>query len=151
VQRYRSRGFTVFALGWPGLDGTVEELRADPTPLTQLNIEKIVDYFDAFIRRLEAPPILIGHSCGGLFAQLLAYRGLGSAVVAIEPGAPAGVPELPFSTLKASAPVLANPLNIGNATMLRERLSERELGRLGDARLSEDRGPGCHQFPISVG
>ena len=118
VQRYRSRGFTVFAPGWPGLDLTVEELRTDPTPLTQLNLEKILDYFEAFIRRMEAPPILIGHSFGGLFAQLLAYRGLGSAVVAIEPGAPAGVPELPFSTLKASAPVLANPLNIGKATML---------------------------------
>jgi pimeloyl-ACP methyl ester carboxylesterase len=118
VQRYRARGFTVFAPGWPGLDGTVEELRADPTPFTQLTIEKVVDYLDAFVRRLESPPIIVGHSFGGLFAQLLAYRGLGSAVVALEPGAPAGVAELPFSTLKASAPVLANPLNLGKATML---------------------------------
>ncbi len=118
VQRYRSRGFTVFAPGWPGLDGSVEELRADPTPLTELNIAKIVDYLEAFIRRLESPPIVIGHSFGGLFAQLLAYRGLGSAVVSLEGGAPAGVLELPFSTLKASAPVLANPLNVGKATML---------------------------------
>ena len=57
-------------------------------------------------------------SFGGLFAQILAYRGLGSAVVGVDPGAPAGVLSLPFSTLRAAAPVLANPLNIGAATML---------------------------------
>lgn len=118
VERYTARGFKVLAPGWPGLDGAVEELRGDPTPFTQLSIEKVVDYLDAFVRKLESPPIIMGHSFGGLFAQLLAYRGLGSAAVGIDPGAPAGVLELPFSTLKASAPVLANPLNVGHATML---------------------------------
>ncbi len=118
TQRYRARGFTVFTPGWPGLDGTVEELRADPTPLTQLSIKKVLDYLDAFVRKLETPPIIMGHSFGGLFAQLLAYRGLGAAVVGIDPAAPAGVLELPFSTLKGSAPVLANPFNVGKATML---------------------------------
>jgi pimeloyl-ACP methyl ester carboxylesterase len=67
---------------------------------------------------MPSAPIIIGHSFGGLFAQLLAYRGLGSAVVGVDPTAPAGVLDLPFSTLKASAPVLANPCNISNATML---------------------------------
>jgi pimeloyl-ACP methyl ester carboxylesterase len=43
---------------------------------------------------------------------------LGSAVVGLDPTAPAGVLDLPFSTLKASGPVLANPFNIGSATML---------------------------------
>jgi pimeloyl-ACP methyl ester carboxylesterase len=118
AQRYRARGFTVFAPSWPGMDGTVEDLRADPTPLTQLSIEKVLDGLDGFVRKLDEPPIIMGHSFGGLFAQLLAYRGLGSAVVGVEPVAPAGVLELPFSTLKASAPVLANPLNVGKATML---------------------------------
>ena len=92
---------------------TVEELRADPTPLTEQSIGRVVDYLDAFVRKLEAPPIIMGHSFGGLFAQLLAYRGLGSAVVGVDPTAPAGVLDLPFSTLKGSAPVLANPFNIG--------------------------------------
>jgi pimeloyl-ACP methyl ester carboxylesterase len=118
VERYRARGFTVFAPGWPGLDRTVEELRADPSPLTELSLEKVLDHLDEFVRRLDDPPIIMGHSFGGLFAQLLAYRGLGCAVVGIDPGAPAGVLDLPFSTLKASAPVLANPLNIGKATSL---------------------------------
>jgi pimeloyl-ACP methyl ester carboxylesterase len=118
VKRYEARGFEVLTPGWPGLDETVDELRADPRPLTMLDIKMVLEYLDDFVRALDRPAIIMGHSFGGLFAQLLAYRGLGSAIVGIHPGAPAGVLALPFSTLKASAPVLANPLNSGNATML---------------------------------
>jgi len=118
VERYSARGFKVLALPWPGLDRSVEELRNDPTPLTKLDIKTVVDHLDGVIRALASPPIVMGHSFGGLFTQILAYRGLASAAVGVDPGAPAGVLELPFSTLKSSAPVLANPLNIGKATML---------------------------------
>jgi pimeloyl-ACP methyl ester carboxylesterase len=118
VERYSRRGFDVTALAWPGLEGTVEQLRDDPTPLTKLDIKTVLDHLDGLIRKMPSAPIIIGHSFGGMFAQLLAYRGLGSAVVGLDPTAPAGVLDLPFSTLKASAPVLANPFNIGKATML---------------------------------
>jgi pimeloyl-ACP methyl ester carboxylesterase len=118
IARYASKGHRAVAIPWPGLEGSVESLRADPTPLTKLDIATVVEDLDAKIRSFAEPPIIIGHSFGGLFAQLLAYRSLGSAVVGIEAAAPAGVLSLPFSTLKASAPVLANPLNIGKATML---------------------------------
>jgi len=118
IDRFSARGFRVLAPGWPGTEGTVAQLRADPTPLTQLSIAKVIDHYDGLIRTLDSKPIIMGHSFGGLFAQLLAYRGLGSAVVGIDSTAPAGVLSLPFSTLKASAPVLSNPLNIGRATML---------------------------------
>jgi pimeloyl-ACP methyl ester carboxylesterase len=118
AERYRRRGYNVVAPAWPGLEGSVEDLRADPTPFTQLNIEMVVGHYDRIVREFDAPPIIMGHSFGGLFAQLLAYRGLGSAVVGLEPGAPAGVLSLPFSTLKAGSPVLANPFNVGGATML---------------------------------
>ena len=118
VERYSTRGFKVLAPAWPGLEGSVDALRSDPTPLTKLDIKTILDHLDALVRELESPPIIMGHSFGGLFAQLLAYRGLGTAAIGIDPSAPAGVLSLPFSTLKASAPVLANPLNIGKATML---------------------------------
>jgi pimeloyl-ACP methyl ester carboxylesterase len=77
-----------------------------------------VSHYDRIIRELDSPPIIMGHSFGGLFAQLLAYRGFGVAAVGIHPGAPAGVLTLPFSPLKAGAQVLANPLNIGGATIL---------------------------------
>ncbi len=118
ADRFRRRGFNVLAPAWPGLEGSVEQLRADPTPLAKLNIEMVVGHYDRIVREFDSPPIIIGHSFGGLFAQLLAYRGLGAAVIGLEPGAPAGVLSLPFSTLKAGAPVLANPFNVGGATML---------------------------------
>jgi pimeloyl-ACP methyl ester carboxylesterase len=118
VERYSARGFRVLPLAWPGLEGSVEELRRDPAPLKQLDIKKIVDRLEDQISALDSPPIIMGHSFGGLFAQILAYMGLGAAVVGIDPSAPAGVLTLPFSTLKSSAPILANPLSIGDATML---------------------------------
>ncbi len=118
IDRYAARGFAASALAWPGLDRTVRELRANPTPLTELTIAKVLDHLEASIRASDPSAVIMGHSFGGLLAQLLAYRGLGSAVVGIDATAPAGVLELPFSTLKASAPVLANPLNISKATML---------------------------------
>ena len=118
VERYTLRGLHVLPLAWPGLEGSVQALRSDPAPLTRLDIKKIVDHLESAIAELKPAPIIIGHSFGGLFAQILAYRGFGSAVVGVDPGAPAGVLSLPFSTLKATAPVLANPLSIGDATML---------------------------------
>lgn len=119
VERYRARGFGVHAYEWPGLGtGDVAALRADPTPLKHLDIATVLADLDAYVRGLGTTPIIIGHSFGGLFAQLLAYRGLGCAIVGIDSTAPAGVLRLPFSTLKAGAPVLANPFGIGDATML---------------------------------
>jgi pimeloyl-ACP methyl ester carboxylesterase len=118
IERFTARGFQVYAPGWPGVAGSVQQLRDDPKPLTELSIEKVLEHYDKFIRALGTKPIVMGHSFGGLFAQLLAYRGLASAAVGIDPTAPAGVLTLPFSTLKASFPVLSNPLNVGRATML---------------------------------
>jgi pimeloyl-ACP methyl ester carboxylesterase len=118
IERFTSAGHHAQALAWPGLEGSVEELRRDPMPLTKLDIAKVLESLEAAIRPMSTQPIIIGHSFGGLFAQLWAYRGLGSAIVGLGSTAPAGVLSLPFSTIKATAPVLANPLNIGGATML---------------------------------
>jgi pimeloyl-ACP methyl ester carboxylesterase len=118
ISRYTERGYTVRAPGWPGLEGSVESLRADPTPLTKLDINTVLEFYTDYIDGLKSRPIVIGHSFGGLFAQLLAYRGLVAASVGVDPTAPAGVLSLPFSTLKSSASVLANPFNLNRATML---------------------------------
>ena len=61
---------------------------------------------------------MLGHSTGGLLAQIIAGRGLSAVTVAIDPGPFRGVLPLPFSTLKVSAPVLSNPLNRGRAVTL---------------------------------
>lgn len=118
IKRYKARGYNAIALPWPGLEGSVDELRRDSAALTKLDMKIVADDLEGAVRKFDPKAIIMGHSFGGLFAQLLAYRGLGSAVVGIDPTAPAGVLELPFSTLKSSAPVLANPLNVGKATML---------------------------------
>jgi pimeloyl-ACP methyl ester carboxylesterase len=121
AERYSSRGHRVLTPSWPGLEAGVEELRRDPTSLTQLDIPKIVDHYDKIVRELDRPPIIMGHSTGGTVMQLLLDRGLGAAGVGIEAATVKGIYYLPVSTLKASFPVLGNPLNRGKATMLTEK------------------------------
>src|SRR5207237_8872254 len=88
-----------------------EETRRDPSGLRGLGIKTVVDHYDKIIRELDRPPIMIGHSFGGLFTQILLDRGLGAAGVAIGTGTPKGVLLSPPSTLRAGFPALKNPFN----------------------------------------
>lgn len=115
VDRYSSRGHRVLAPAWPGLDVEVEELRRDPSPLAKLDAAKVVDHYDSIIRRLDRPPIIMGHSFGGAFTQLLLHRGVGAAGVSIDGATVRGVRDLPLSTLRSAGHVLANPFNRGKA------------------------------------
>jgi pimeloyl-ACP methyl ester carboxylesterase len=116
--RYESRGYKTLAPSWPGLEGEVEALNQDSTPLTKLDVPKIVDDYERIIRGLDSPPIIIGHSLGGTIMQLLIDRGRGAAGIGVSPGTVKGIRDLPLSTLKSSMPVLGNPFNRGNATPL---------------------------------
>jgi len=118
VEPYSARGHRVLAPAWPGLDGDVAELRRDPSPIARLSIEEIVDHYDGIVRGLASPPIVMGHSFGGLFTQLLLDRGLGAAGIAIDSAAPKGVLRLPFSTLRTAWPALRNPANRSKAIPL---------------------------------
>jgi pimeloyl-ACP methyl ester carboxylesterase len=112
AERYRAQGHTVIVPGWPGIgDRTVADIRRDPSNLKNIGINQIVDHYAAIIAALPVKPIIMGHSFGGLFAQMLADRGLGSAIVGVTPGQPAGITVLPASTLKSGGPVLSNPFN----------------------------------------
>ena len=106
---FEKRGFAVSTPEWPRKEGDVEELRADTEALEGLGVEEIVDHYEALIRALDEPAVLIGHSFGGLFVELLLDRGLGRAGVAMSPAPPKGILVLPFSSLKAAAPALAHP------------------------------------------
>ncbi len=106
---FEQRGFAVSAPEWPRKEGDVEELRADADELKGLGLAEIVDHYEAQIRELDEPPVLIGHSFGGLIVELLLDRGLGRAGVALSPAPPKGILVLPFSSLKAAAPALAHP------------------------------------------
>jgi pimeloyl-ACP methyl ester carboxylesterase len=111
IDRYTEQGHRVLAPGWPGLDAEPEELRREPAPLRGLSIPDVIDHYETIIRGLDRPPIIIGHSFGGLHTQLLLDRGLGAAGVALDTAAPKGVLRLPVSTLRAAWPALKNPLN----------------------------------------
>lgn len=107
VQFFSAKGYSCIAPPWPYHERSVPMLRADAPPgLRRLGVADIVDRYAARIRIEKTPPILIGHSFGGLFVQLLLNRGLGAAGVAIDPASPRGVSPLRFSSVKATAPFI---------------------------------------------
>lgn len=108
-ERYRAAGYACEAPAWPGDEGSPAALRAQPSPdLADLDVPAIVDHYAALIEAMPEPPILIGHSFGGLIVQMLLDRGLGAVGVAIDSAPPRGI--LPTaSALKASLPVLRHP------------------------------------------
>jgi pimeloyl-ACP methyl ester carboxylesterase len=110
VDHYRDRGYNAIAPGWPGVKDP-EETRRDPSGLKGLRLTQIVDHYEQVIRGLDRPPIIIGHSFGGLATQLLLNRGLGAAGVAIGTAPPKGILLLPLSTLRSGFPALKNPFN----------------------------------------
>ena len=111
VEHYKMRGFNVLAPAYPGLEGEVEALNADPTPIESLTIEAIAHHYERIIRDLKAPPIIMGHSFGGALVQILLDRGLGAAGVAIDSAPVKGVLKVPWSQVKSTWPVLKNPAN----------------------------------------
>lgn len=111
ARRYRSLGFRVLTPAWPGMEAEVQALRDDPAPIAGLTLGRVVDHHAALVRELPNPPLIVGHSFGGLVTQVLLDRGLGAAGVAIAPTAPRGVVRLPVSTLRSAYPVLRSPAN----------------------------------------
>lgn len=105
-QRFEARGYRCVAPAWPFLDHDVEDLQRRPDPrFGKLGIGEIVDNYASIIREFDTPPILVGHSFGGLFVQMLLDRGLGAAGVAIDPAPPKGV-RPGMNAVRASLPVL---------------------------------------------
>ncbi len=106
---FRARGFDVSAPEWPRKQGGVAELRQTTEDIKGLGLDEIVDSYEEKIRALDEPPVLVGHSFGGLIVELLLSRGLGRAAVAMSPAPGKGILVLPFSTLKVASPALALP------------------------------------------
>ena len=118
IDRYQKVGYKVIAPSWPGLEGEVEAIRKNPSALKGLKLKTVVDHYDRIIRKLDAQPILMGHSFGGLIVQMLVDRGLGSAGILVDSAQTAGVPVLPFSTIRATLPILGNPFSYNRTTSL---------------------------------
>ena len=110
VSFFEANEYRCLAPAWPGKDRSVEAIRADPSALAGLGLSDIVDHYERIIRSLDEPPILIGHSFGGLFVQLLLDRGLGSAGVLIDSAAPKGVFAFEPTTLLSLGRILLIPV-----------------------------------------
>ena len=111
LELFTERGYAPSAPGWPGDAGTVAETRAAADALDDVGIEQICHHYADYIDTLDARPIVIGHSFGGLIAQELLANDLAIAAVAIDPAPIKGVKALPFSQLRSGFPVLGNPAN----------------------------------------
>ncbi len=115
---YEACGYNVLAPAWPRMQGEVEAIRRDPSTLAGLGLREIADHYEKIVRSLPEPPILIGHSMGGLIVQILLDRGLGVAGVSIDGATPRGILQLPLSMLKAANPVLSHPSRYSRCVML---------------------------------
>src|SRR5215213_4668553 len=115
---FEEAGFAALTPGWPDDPETVEEANANPEVFAGKGIEEVADHYDGIVRSLDKKPAVIGHSFGGLLAQIIAGRGLSAATVAIDPAPFRGVLPLPISSLKSAWPVLSNPANRNRAIPL---------------------------------
>jgi pimeloyl-ACP methyl ester carboxylesterase len=115
---FEEAGYTALTPGWPDDPDTVDEANAEPQVFAHKTIGQVADHFEIIIKALARRPAVIGHSFGGLLAQIIAGRGLSAATVAIDPAPFRGVLPLPFSALKSAWPVLGNPANRNRAVPL---------------------------------
>ncbi len=115
---FEDAGFAVLTHGWPDEPETVADANAHPDVFANKTVSRVADNFDEIIQKLGRQPAVIGHSFGGLLAQILDGRGRSAATVAIDPAPFRGVLPLPFSALKSAFPVLSNPASWHRAVPL---------------------------------
>ena len=115
---FAEAGYAPVSPGWPDDPDTVEEALANPEAFADKTIGQVADHYSDIIGRLSRKPAVIGHSFGGLIAQIVAGRGLAAVTVAVDPAPFRGIPQLPLSSLRAASPVLRNPANRHRAVPL---------------------------------
>jgi non-heme chloroperoxidase len=118
VDFFKQAGYATLTPDWPDDPETVEQARANPSVLAKKTLRQVADHTIEIIKALDKKPVLVGHSTGGLLAQMLAGQGLSVTTVAIDPGVFRGVLPLPASVLKGVGPFLLNPLTRGRAITL---------------------------------
>lgn len=112
VEYFQDKGYNAIAVPYPGRDKSIEQLRAEhPDPsVGEQTFTAVLEHLEKTIKGLDEPPIIIGHSLGGLMTQLMLNRGLGAAGIAIDSAPPQGVLSFEWSFLKSAWPLL-NPFN----------------------------------------
>ena len=117
---FEAEGYDCLAPAWPGRDRPVEALRgAQPDPeLGRLTLGAVVKRYAAELAALDEKPIVIGHSIGGLVAQILVNRGAAAAGVAIQSTPPRGVFSMKVSYLRSNWSVSAPFVDAGGPKVL---------------------------------
>jgi non-heme chloroperoxidase len=80
------------------------DMDPNAVPDPRLGTTSLLDYaedLEKLIRELQVRPILMGHSMGGLLAQILGSRGLAKALVLLTPASPRGIIALKPSVIKS--------------------------------------------------
>jgi pimeloyl-ACP methyl ester carboxylesterase len=120
VEHFAARGHHAIAPAWPGEYPTVEQTRQNPSDQAGFGIDELTNHYAEVLERFDTPPVVIGHSFGGLIAQKLLGQNKAAAAIAIDPAPIKGVKPLPIAQLRSAFPVLGNPLNRGRAKGLTE-------------------------------
>ena len=118
IERFRAAGYDPTAPGWPGEAATVAATREHPDDVAGHGIEAVTRHLAGIIEQLDRPPVLVGHSFGGMIAEKLLGEGYGAAAIAIDAAQIKGVLPLPLSALRATLPVFKNPANSHRAVSL---------------------------------
>lgn len=121
LELFREAGYEPVAPGWPNEPDTVERARQEPDLVANLGIDDVTAHFARIIAALDAPPVIIGHSFGGLITEKLLGQNIGAAGVAIDPAQIKGVLPLPLAQLRAGSPALGNPANLHRAVSLTQK------------------------------
>ena len=118
IELFRGAGYDATAPGWPNEPDSVEESRRQPETVANTTIDDAAAHFTKIVDSLDASPVIIGHSFGGLLAEKLLGQGIGRAAIAIDPAQIKGVLPLPLAQLRAALPALGNPANLHRSVSL---------------------------------
>ena len=120
IEHFATQGHHAIAPAWPGEFPTVAQTRQNPSDQAGFGIDDLTAHFAKVLGQFDTPPVVIGHSFGGLIAQKLLGQNKAVAAIAIDPAPIKGVKPLPVAQLRSAFPILGNPLNRSRAKGLTE-------------------------------
>jgi pimeloyl-ACP methyl ester carboxylesterase len=103
---FEERGYTVYA---PTLRHHELPLHEGAIKIASLSLRDYTDDVAAFVDSLGSPPLLVGHSMGGLLVQLVAARTRQAGVVAACPAPAAGIFGTTVANLRMSTGYFLRP------------------------------------------
>lgn len=143
LELFEERGYAPWAPGWPGEPESLPAANAFPGPMAGTGVAEALHHYEELIGRLPRPPVLVGHSFGGLLAQQLLARGLAAGAVAVAPVQFRGVLRLPPVQLASLLPVLRNPLNVRRIVRQTPQRFRRDFANAVSERESNDLHATC--------